>query len=883
MKPLPLIIIAILWPLLITAQNASNGKISGRVLDRNSQKPLTGATVALIQAEDSSRTPYVTYTDEAGCFSISNIKNGTYRVYFNYIGFTSVLTPQAIHVTGSTIELGNVLLTMKSLVLKEFEIIERRIPFTVKKDTIEFNANFYKTKDIDPMEILLRKLPGVEITSDGLIKFNGEIVKYILVDGKPFFVGDTRIATANLLSGIVDKVQIIDRQPETIQSDVPNFNKSERVLNITLKDSVYNKIGGYVSAGGGPKKRYAIGTNLNRFEKSKQISIISNGNNINRIGNTIVPNKGELSLLTTGINYNQDLSPELSLGIDYTVSKLTSNVVISSNRTNFMGDSSYTTNQLTNGENHLFMQGGNLNLNYKIDSFSSILLTNNLTVKSKEDILSSDYVTYALESIINKGSLVNKLITKNFYNQGTVNYTQHFRAPAKVLKLGMEYLVNNIEDNIYNTSTTNYYLSSGNYYTDSLNQYNKQANTNSEFRFDVAYSHPILKFSFLEIMYSYDRSAIKTNRSSFDYNNANGKFEIQIDSLTGKSYTYITSNYGSINFHLEKDRFDFSIGANLRNYQQRTGTSFQTQKYDESFWLFFPTIFIKLPLNKYSSINLDVSQDIQLPNTNQIFPLPNVGNPIFIQVGNAQLLPTRSNRANLSFSSYNSITQKSFSINANATTIKDQIINSIITDTLGRQVAIPINSQGGIVGSVSVLSSFPILSKKATFRTFSTFNINRANSSINSIIVKLDKYTLAQGIRIDYSKSDFLDLSFSSSVSTNNIKYLQSTLPGQNYIDYLIAVDGSINFPLHFDLKSDILYAINNGRGSGFNTSQLLWSIILSKTILKSNQAKISIQGFDILNQNKPIQRNVGLGYTEDVRINPISRFFLLSVTFYLK
>ena len=46
-------------------------------------------------------------------------------------------------------------------------------PIIVKKDTIEYNASSFRTTENDMLENLLKKLPGVEVGSDGSVTVNG--------------------------------------------------------------------------------------------------------------------------------------------------------------------------------------------------------------------------------------------------------------------------------------------------------------------------------------------------------------------------------------------------------------------------------------------------------------------------------------------------------------------------------------------------------------------------------------------------------------------------------------------------------------------------------------------------------------------------------------
>ena len=75
------------------------------------------------------------------------------------------------------------------------------------EDTVEFELSPPTTRNPTPVvEVLLKRLPGVEVSSDGKITANGQEVKKILVDGKEFFSDDPTVASRNLPLDMVEKL-----------------------------------------------------------------------------------------------------------------------------------------------------------------------------------------------------------------------------------------------------------------------------------------------------------------------------------------------------------------------------------------------------------------------------------------------------------------------------------------------------------------------------------------------------------------------------------------------------------------------------------------------------------------------------------------------------
>ena len=164
--------------------------------------------------------------------------------------------------------------------LGEAVVTAVRAAVVVKQDTLEFNAGSFHTAPTASVEDLLKKLPGVEVGSDGSITSGGKTVTKILIDGKEFFADDPKMASKNLPSNMVEKVQVVDRKSETARLTGVDDGEDETVINLTVKKDMNNGWFGNVSAGYGTDHRYQGSFNVNWFKNGNQVSIVGGGNNI---------------------------------------------------------------------------------------------------------------------------------------------------------------------------------------------------------------------------------------------------------------------------------------------------------------------------------------------------------------------------------------------------------------------------------------------------------------------------------------------------------------------------------------------------------------------------------------------------------------------------
>ncbi len=213
----------------VAAMAASD--ITGTVIDRGSE-PMMQASVRLLAAKDSAFVKG-TVTDTEGRFKLAGIKKGKYILEASYIGYRPAYVNA--QVAEAAVRLKPIVLEESSVLLSEVSVVGVQTQIKVKEDTIEYNADSYKTAPNAVVEDLLKRLPGVEVGSDGKITANGKEVKKILVDGKEFFSDDPTVASKNLPVDMVDRLQVVDRKSDLARLTGVDDGEDETVINLTVK------------------------------------------------------------------------------------------------------------------------------------------------------------------------------------------------------------------------------------------------------------------------------------------------------------------------------------------------------------------------------------------------------------------------------------------------------------------------------------------------------------------------------------------------------------------------------------------------------------------------------------------------------------------------
>jgi hypothetical protein len=163
-------------------------------------------------------------------------------------------------------------------------VVTSESPIQVKNDTVQFNASGFKTLPNATAEDLLKKLPGVEVDNEGNVKSQGEAVQKVLVDGKEFFGNDPKLATKNLTADMIESVQVFDDMSDQAKFTKIDDGSRSKTINIKLKKDRNKGYFGRALVGIGDDGKYEGNLSVNRFNGNKRISLLFNGNNINKQG-----------------------------------------------------------------------------------------------------------------------------------------------------------------------------------------------------------------------------------------------------------------------------------------------------------------------------------------------------------------------------------------------------------------------------------------------------------------------------------------------------------------------------------------------------------------------------------------------------------------------
>ncbi|WP_445737496.1 outer membrane beta-barrel protein [Mariniflexile sp.] len=882
--------IVLLIPVSIFAQKFT---LEGTVKDQIANV-LEGATVYLQSIKDSIPISYG-ITNKNGEFSLQVNTETDSKAIFNiaYLGYKPYR--QVINVPeGKALNLGNITLEDQIEQLNVVSIIGKAPPILIKKDTIEYNADSFKTLPNDKAEDLLKKLPGIEIDLDGNITMNGIEVEAINVDGMRFF-GEKKgdIALKNLPSNVISKVQVTDYKTNRQKFTGEESDSGTKEINLTIKRGKNRAIFGDVKVGYGTDEKYQANANVFQLLDGKQLGLISGTNNINMSkGFNALPDtdtsNGYIESDFVGANFTKGRWNETRMNGNYKYSTQSTNREQKSYTENFLPNLNYITDSESTSFNDSDSHQAGADLKFILkpknkQSNNKVQISNetDFSAENSETGSITDKLSQSINGdLVSKYNSTNQLMSSNYQIKNDFSITPITGKGRDYLnvELGTDFSKGNSdskkysENILYNRGTT--------IVQDQINNTNEYS---SDIGLNALWSKEL--FSNFRIIPKYNVSIRSQNNETyiFDYDETSTDYDDFNEMLSSDSKYITTTIIPALRLRYEYKYFRFEVeGAFTNTYRNYKDMLVEARNFKKDFeYVTYSGRIRYKDKNGYKNINLNYNQRVDLPSVNQLQPVEDVSNITQIRVGNPFLEPEINH--NISFEYQNNLAFHNINItgNARAQFIQDKIISATITDDdLNKYTTYAnINGDYSFNGNTAISKSF--FSKKTNININARLNGSYKNTLTiqNAIKFTAKTTTIKPSLSFKYSYDNKLDFSGAYSYSTNNSVYDTDVFNDNNYFVQNVDFESSIFFIKNVFLSNKISYRYNSRVGDDFDGDAIFWNAGLGME-LWNNKATLTLVGYDILGKNNGYRRSVTETSIQDVENNILEQYFMLNFTY---
>lgn len=890
----------------VSAQEKPNAlptrEISGIIRDEKN-KEIPSASVRLVSTSDT----VITTTNPDGIFIFKNIKSATYTLEIKSLGYKALIGKYMQNDAIPRIVMDPIVLKEATNSIDEV-VIEGGSSITYKTDTIEYRASDYIVRENATVDELLKKMEDMEVASDGSVKHQGQDLTKAKVNGKTYLGGDVASTVKNLPANIVDKIQVVDDYgDEAARTGIKN-QEPEKILNIVTKTdkSVGHTLG--VQAAAGNNKRYETTVFATRLNANQTIGLNARFNNtvtgVSPTGNMgsgfsfggggILINSnmggmgnggGNSGTSTNGgtsFSIRDRIGKKISYNANYSFNSGKVNALSSSESQNFssLGTTfaANNRNSLDKSDQHNF----NLDLEFNFNKKNFLRIQ---PIISQSSSIGESFSTVFQKGLIHQDQTnSNTSVNKNPNVGLTTFYQYQFDKPRRNFSINLN--VNNANRNTGNQNNANiiYYKDDTDFVLkDSLvNRMVERSNKSQSLRVSASYVEPLnantqFEFNGQFNRNSYDNEAITSNILK-DFR------KISIDSLNNiYDYSFSQSRI-SLNYRYglsNTSRVKFSLGiAALPGLLTGTKASLGTETRRSSFNI-IPVARFQYLWAAQHSFQINYSGSATEPSFDQIQPVrdvSNVQNPI---VGNPNLKVAFRHSLNANYNHYFPKTKFNFSVSMNSSLTENSISRNqvLIKDEYNslKNETRYVNLQGAYNFGGNYSISKQLKNRKYNLNYSGNFTFNHGVSMSNDILNYTDRWNFSQRVGPRLNPYNWLEVNPSISYSFMSSNNSLPTSIDSKTKTLALNIDGQ------FIMNDNLIFGYNLRKNfvSGINANVTNNPFVINGYITKelwNRRGTITLQAFDLLNQNNFINREVTDQGIVDTKSNILSRYFMLRV-----
>lgn len=769
--------LTILSLLLAFSLSAQSIKVKGTIKD-SIGNPLEFANViASLKASGATETYGI--TNHQGRYQLDLPKGETYLLRASFLGFETQEKTLTVAADAQNMELDFILFPQENQ-LDDVELVYE-MPVTIKGDTIVYNADSFTTGEERKLGDVMKKLPGVEVNEEGEIQVEGKTVQKVMVEGKDFFDGDSKLATKNIPADAVDKVEVLRNYNEVDQMRGLGYDRDNVAINIKLKEGKKNFWFGEVTAGAGladeygeENGRYLVHPKLFYYSPKYSINVITDFNNIGEVPFTFRDyfnftggfknfNKGggtsfRISDSDLGFAVSQNDRANridakfVAANFSYAVNKkldISGFGILSDNKTNIVNNSirqyiltGITENTKTENDQRSQLAMVKLssvykpNTNFQLD-YDALLKTSKQTEDDATLSIVSGNRNDISEVKENTPFSINQ--TANAYF--TLNEKNIFAAEVQHLYQNEDPFYRAVQDSIpfRGVFTQINPLDPFNSNADTFDPLEQQDryNINQEkmvksHKLDakVDWYYVLDRLSNLNFTFGTTYSNQQFNSGIFQILDNGNRNEFTEDRFNNDVAYSFTDAFFGIHYKLKSGQFVFNPGLTLHNYSLKNEQLGSTSTQND--WMVLPDVNVVWEIKKSENLRFSYGITSEYPDVNNYAEAYVFNNYNRLFRGNRELENSLSHSYNLTYFSFNLFNYTNIGGNLGYTRRIDAI--KMTTDLVGiNQVSSPLNFDSNFPDETfSAVGRFSKRIKKVQFKLDAAVFLNKTHNTINN-------------------------------------------------------------------------------------------------------------------------------------------------------
>lgn len=882
----------------------------GKLINQITKSPIESATIYLTREKDSAVLEY-TISNKQGVFEFKVAPQTTATTLKVSYPELTTFTKKMETISGD-IDFGSITLFKEDTEIETVVVTGDIPPIRIKKDTLEFNAASFKLRPDANVESLLKQLPGVEIDADGKITVNGKEVNQILVNGKPFFDKDGKVALQNLPSTIVNKVQVTDTKTRKEEKTGSNASSNNASINLTIDEKKNKGFFGKALAGYGTNNRYESSGILNYFKNKTKVSVLASANNINSVGFSMDEvfdnmgggrngsrmwvngdgsywyngqNFGSSTGITksdlVGVNYSDSYSEKVDFSSSFFHSGTNNTNNNKTNNTTFLPTGTFVTNSVSTTNTDSKYNDFSFMTDIKIDSTFSIVFEPKMSYNKRLNFSTTKSSSYENNNLLNDFSSdnISESVSKSF--QSTTTFTKSFRKKGRNLSLVFDNENNANDDDVRVNSVTNFYQNTDP--SDIRNQTSNRKNKTENYSLLFEYAEPITDSLTVKLGTSFDYKYNSNNGETLDFNSVTNSFSDRNDLLSSaiNAKTSELYTFAGISVNKSKYNFDVELGTmSLHNVNTSDYLGIAT-RLNKNFILPKMNAYGSYKFSKSKNLWVNYNLNYNLPSANQFLPIQNVSNPLNTLIGNSDLNINKNHSVYFSYRNFDFATRSGYGFYSGINYYENQVTSKTVFDANRKRTTTYVDMKGNNNAWFGLYWNKSIKKEKVNyryeFRLSNNFGYDKG--FVNGELFTSSSYSFTPSVRFNYEITDKFTLAPSYNFGKEFVSYTNYTIDKTSFYTHKLNLQVTSYWPKNWTFGNDFGYNYNSNLGAGFKKDFYLWNTSLAYSFY-SNKFLAKVKVYDILNQNQSNKRTISDTSITDEENIVLKRYVMFSLTY---
>ncbi len=906
-------------------------EVTGLVTD-SAGTPLRNAMVVALTQADSLLTEYA-LTNGEGRFVVGDLPANQYILQVTLIGYATFR--RDFEITDADVDAGTVSMSVMAVELDSLVVSVEHVPFINRGDTLSYNVLAFPTPPNAMVEDLLKRLPGIEVDTEGNIKAQGEDVENVLVDGKEFFGKDPKVATRNLPAEAVKQVDVYDKQSDMAEfTGIPDGD-DERTIDLKLREEAKRGYFGQANGGFGGdmntqarlgalasnELRYDGRLMLNRFSPTMQLSLSANTNNTNRAGFSM-DGLGELMAMGgggfiveemmaregfggggggfgnsrgAGINLSRDFGEKGWIRGSYSLSDsdnrqdriLQQQALFGANVASQIADSSQqesgnTGHRLNLNGQYAFSPGHQMRIRMNANTRSTTLdsFQQRVTRTAAGQPLNTAVTNYDVNGSNWNGDA--RITWRKRLGEGGRSIVAEFGSDLQ----GSDQ-VSDLGSTITGESRGGGDAAGA---TEDIRQ--EQSNTGRSWNNSarISFTQPLGERHVMEVAGRFRARAEDQDREVFDIA---GDGLIRNDELTsGFERTY---NYYNAGFRLSRSNESswITLGLNAQRSDLNGTIVDRDETISNGYTHLLGNLDLKWEVKDGQFFGLGYSTSTREPSLNQLQPFVDNRDPINVYVGNPDLDPSYSHRLSTNYRFFDQFSFVNFSTRAGFNYTSNPIANSRVFDDQGFQTISPINTDASWSANGNASFGTPIRKLGVDIDLQYGISYSEGTEVINRALNDSRVIGNTVGASLSNRDKERFEIRVGANFTFNDVEYSLNEALNRDYVNSRYNANGrlylgswTLGSTFSWRVYDQNLYNMGPGRGGesyspspGRNVAR--WDARASRRLL-NDRAELTIQAYDLLNQSQAVNISNSGSFIQESRTQSMGQYFMVRVMYRL-